>query len=97
MTFSGGRGAELYLGRVPKSNITRNDYLLFSESNSRFLIEVSEKHKDQIETLMKGTPHSSVGRVKRKNRLSIYGITNELIVEADLAKLRNAWKSTFGD
>lgn len=97
MAFSGGRGAELYLERVPKSNITRNDYLLFSESNSRFIIEVSEKHKDQIETLMNGIPHSSVGRVKRKNRLSIYGINNELIVDANLAKLRNAWKSTFGD
>jgi len=44
MAFSGGYGIQLNLGSVPRArNMKRNDYIVFSESNSRFLMEVPEK------------------------------------------------------
>ncbi len=42
MAFAGGLGATIYLKSVPRTGpIYRNDYILFSESNSRFLVEVA--------------------------------------------------------
>lgn len=96
MAFTGGHGTELYLERVPRSEIQRDDYLLFSESNSRFLVEVPRKFEDPFETLIKGVPHAPVGKVKGGNRLFIYGLKGNLIVDAGLAELRKAWKGTLG-
>ncbi len=96
MAFAGGLGVELHLKNVPRSHVKRNDYLLFSESNSRFLVEVPERRRGDFEALMKRVPHACVGRVKDGNRLSIYGLNGELAVDADLADLRRAWKGTFG-
>ncbi len=96
MAFTGGHGAELYLERVPRSGVQRDDHLLFSESNSRFLVEVPERFKDPFETLIRGVPRALVGRVKGGNRLLIYGLKGNLTVDVGLAELRKAWKGTFG-
>ena len=55
MALAGGYGMELDLGKVPSKAVERNDFVLFSESNSRFLVEVSENAKSDFEDLMKGT------------------------------------------
>ncbi len=56
MAFAGGYGIKLDLAKVPSKEIGRNDFLLFSESNSRFLVEINKKDKDNFEFIMKGTP-----------------------------------------
>jgi phosphoribosylformylglycinamidine synthase len=74
----------------------RNDFILFSESNSRFLVEVQERRRRDFEALMEGVPLSVVGRVKREKRLLVHGIDDSVVVDVSLAELRNAWKRTFG-
>jgi len=97
MALSGDRGVELDLKNVPKSSeIKRNDYILFSESNSRFLVEVAEENREDFEKLMEGNIFSAVGRVKKSDILSVNGIGGEQIVDVHLTGLRNAWKSAFG-
>ena len=54
MAFAGGYGLELDLAKVPSKELTRSDFVLFSESNSRFLIEVSEMDMHEFEAQMKG-------------------------------------------
>jgi len=54
MTLAGGYGAELDLKKVPADLLRRDDFALFSESNSRFLVEVAEKDRENFESLMKG-------------------------------------------
>ena len=49
MAFAGGLGATIYLKSVPRTGpIYRNDYVLFSESNSRFLVEVAPAKGSRI-------------------------------------------------
>jgi len=94
MAFSGGYGVELRLKSVPRTGkMSRNDFLLFSESNSRFLVEVPEKHRETFEALMKGNVYAAIGRVKKDEYLSVYGLDDEKVVDASLAELRNRWKS----
>ncbi|MDX1813659.1 MAG: phosphoribosylformylglycinamidine synthase subunit PurL, partial [Candidatus Bathyarchaeia archaeon] len=53
MAFSSGYGIDLNINKVPRAvDVSRNDFVLFSESNSRFLVEVTEKCRADFETLM---------------------------------------------
>ncbi|MDH5419113.1 MAG: phosphoribosylformylglycinamidine synthase subunit PurL [Candidatus Bathyarchaeota archaeon] len=97
MSFSGGYGMALRLENVPRTEkMSRNDFLLFSESNSRFLVEVPEKRREDFETLMKGNVYAEIGRVKKDSYLSVYGLNDEKVVDASLAELRNCWRSALG-
>jgi len=94
MVFSGGYGMDLRLRNVPRiGKMGRNDLLLFSESNSRFLVEVPEKRRDYFEVLMKGNVHAAVGRIRKDGHLTIYGLNGERVVDAGLPELRNCRKS----
>jgi len=96
MAFTSDCGIDLWLKKVPTpKSMKRNDFTLFSESNSRFLIEVVEKRKQDFEDLMKGNVFSMVGKVKKEPYFSVYGLNDERIVDISLAELRNAWKSTL--
>ncbi len=96
MAFAGGYGIELDLTKVPNKEISRNDFLLFSESNSRFLVEINKKAKDNFEFIMKETPHSEIGKITKKTELSIRGLNGELIINTPLENLQKKWKETLG-
>jgi phosphoribosylformylglycinamidine (FGAM) synthase-like enzyme len=95
MAFAGGFGMELHLQKVPAWNVNRNDFVLFSESNSRFLMEVSQKAKEEFEALMEGRVYAEIGKVTRNPRLRIYGLKGEVAVDAMLSDLLASWKQTF--
>ncbi|MDH5385925.1 MAG: phosphoribosylformylglycinamidine synthase subunit PurL [Candidatus Aminicenantes bacterium] len=97
MSFSGGYGMALSLENVPRTEkMSRNDFLLFSESNSRFLVEVPQKRREDFENLMKGNVYAAIGRIKKDGYLSVYGLNGEKVVDAGLTELRNRWKSVLG-
>jgi phosphoribosylformylglycinamidine synthase len=97
MAFTSDYGIDLWLKKVPKhKNMKRKDFTLFSESNSRFLVEVAEKRQQDFEALMKGDNFSVVGRVKKDPYFSVYGLNDDRIIDASLAGLRDAWKRTLG-
>ena len=97
MAFSSGYGIELDLDKVPRiKEMSRNDFVLFSESNSRFLVEVSEKHKTNFETLMKDVVCAEIGTVQKDGYLSVSGLDGKQVVHADLEELRRRWKSVLG-
>jgi phosphoribosylformylglycinamidine synthase len=94
MAFAGNIGLTLDLKAIPNKTITRNDFLLFSESNSRLLIEVSPKDRYDFEALMKNNC-TLIGETTNTEKLQIHGLTNNLIVDAPLSELRVAWKKTL--
>ncbi|MEM1883897.1 MAG: AIR synthase-related protein, partial [Candidatus Bathyarchaeia archaeon] len=96
MAFSGGYGIEIDLRRVPTDNLCRDDFILFSESNSRFLVEVPEECATDFERVMHGVVYSRIGRVVKEPRLCIYGLNGDVIVDASLSELVACWKSFLG-
>jgi phosphoribosylformylglycinamidine synthase len=96
MAFSGGYGLELDLRPVPAEGIARNDFLLFSESNSRFLVEVPSGCEEDFEKIMGGVAHARIGKVTRGSRLYVYGLEGSVIVDAAVSDLMKAWKSFLG-
>ena len=95
MAFASGLGLEINLQMVPIKDVTRNDFVLFSESNSRFLIEVAQRDKEDFEKLMKGKNCSQIGIVTKEPKLTITGLNGEVVVDAPLDKLRQSWKKTL--
>ncbi len=94
MAFAGGLGLEIDLKGVPAKDVARNDFLLFSESNSRFLIEIAEADKDEFEGLMRKSC-ALIGKVTKEQKLLIHGLNGKVAVDASLDKLRRSWKGTL--
>jgi phosphoribosylformylglycinamidine synthase II len=93
MAFAGGLGMKIYLKQVPLGEpINRDDIVLFSESNTRFLVEVAPEHKAKFENMMNGVDFSAIGRVTNRQRLDMYGLTGERVLSAPLAELKEAWQ-----
>jgi phosphoribosylformylglycinamidine synthase II len=95
MAFAGGYGLELDLRKVPGKELTRNDFAMFSESNSRFLIEVAEAERDDFEDLMKGKNCALIGKVIKEQKLLVHGLNGKVAVDASLETLRHSWKKTL--
>jgi phosphoribosylformylglycinamidine synthase len=94
MVLASNIGMTLDLKAVPNKAISRNDFMMFSESNSRFLIEVSPKDRYDFEALMKNGC-ALIGEVTDTKKLQIHGLNNTLVVDANLSDLRAAWKKTL--
>jgi phosphoribosylformylglycinamidine synthase len=97
MAFAGGLGMIIHLGKVPLGEkIIRNDSILFSESNSRFLVEVAPEDRERFERAMKGVDLAAIGEVDKSNKLEIYGLNGQKIVSAPIAELKEAWQKPLG-
>ena len=93
MSFSGGLGVEAFLEGAPyQSRDKRNDYLLFSESNSRFVVEVDKSKQKDFEKTLKGLPFSLIGCVGAKNDFKVYGLDGKICINADIYELKDAWQ-----
>ncbi len=95
MAFAGGYGVEWDLQKVPGKELVRNDFTLFSESNSRFLIEVAEMDREDFEELMKGKSCALIGKVTKEQKLLVHGLNGKVAVDAPLDTLMRAWKKTL--
>lgn len=93
MAFAGGCGIEVDLRGVPVSNdCFRNDTSLFSESNSRYLVEVEPQKYDLFGKLMLNIPFGHIGEVMRDKKLLIHDKHQKAIIDADIEMLKNAWQ-----
>jgi phosphoribosylformylglycinamidine (FGAM) synthase-like enzyme len=96
MAFAGGFGLTLDLGAALSKLITRNDFLLFSESNSRFLVEVAQQDRFEFEDLMENKPYAHIGEVTSDQKLLVHGLNGKVVVDTGVAELRRSWKKTLG-
>ena len=102
MAFAGGFGISLRLADVPRdlaatvahAGAGLDAYLLFSESNTRFLCEVPPEAQSRFEQALDGVPHAAVGRIESGSRLQIAGTdaAGSPVVDAELADLKEAWQ-----
>ncbi len=93
MAFAGGLGMHVDLGKVPLGeSIDRDDYILFSESNTRFLAEVAPEDKEQFEKMMSDTVFAEIGKVTDSNKLEVYGRNGQKLLDASISELKESWQ-----
>jgi phosphoribosylformylglycinamidine synthase II len=88
MAFAGGVGADVtgLLGDLA------DEVKLFSESCSRFLVEVKPDHAAAFEACFAGLPLAKVGVTVAEPRLRIAGAGGEWLVWVKLAELKESWQ-----
>jgi phosphoribosylformylglycinamidine synthase len=92
MVLSSPYGLELMLKNIPNDEVKRDDFLLFSESNSRFLVEVPENKTHEFESITDSITCVDVGEVTKEKSLRLLGLKNKSIMDMDSEKLRSSWK-----
>jgi phosphoribosylformylglycinamidine synthase len=96
MAFAGGLGAELQLANVPTTGRLSVEALLFSESNTRFLCEVTEDHAAAFAADLAGIPFAHIGMVRDDDRVLIAGGDQSTpLVDTTITQLKQAWQSTL--
>ncbi len=93
MAFAGGLGATIRLGQVPlREAIERDDFILFSESNSRFLAEIAPEDRAEFEKTMGKSVFSQIGEVTSSGMLEVYGLNGNRVLDASIDRLKEAWQ-----
>ena len=96
VAMAGGLGLEVELSAVPREGVERDDTLLYSESQGRFIVTVAPEDQEAFEEHLKGLPCACVGRVVKKERLTIRGLEGNTLVNVGIRQLKSTWKRPFG-
>jgi len=95
VAFAGGVGMSVDLALAPRDGITRNDYLLFSESQSRFVVTVSPEAQGDFENTMTGCSFACIGTVQSDGVFRVNGIDGNPIINETIVSLKEAWQQTL--
>lgn len=95
MALGGELGASLFLSNVPipPGSTPVDDWVLYSESNGRYLVEVTEEHAGAFEALLGGLPYALVGTVLEAPDLIVHGaLDDEMLFVLPVAAIERAWR-----
>jgi phosphoribosylformylglycinamidine synthase len=93
MAFAGGWGIEIDLQPLAEAGGNDEDaVLLFSESNTRFLIEVPPQQANEFEATFAGLPVSRVGVVAKHDCVQVRDNSGALCIDSPLSELKAAWQ-----
>ena len=89
--FSGGLGMIVDIDALPSEGVARRDHLLFSESQSRFVVTVPQRHQAAFEQEMEGTGFNLVGRVTQTPEFQMES-KGEILLRESIEDLKEAWQ-----
>ena len=94
MAFAGGLGMELSLKELPVDGVSTAEGMLFSESNSRFVVEVAPEKEAEFVALMQGAgvPLGKLGTVNSGKRFVMRDAAGNTAIDLDLAEMKAAWQ-----
>ncbi|MEM7263687.1 MAG: phosphoribosylformylglycinamidine synthase subunit PurL, partial [Planctomycetota bacterium] len=98
MAFSGGVGIELRLDGVPRPADLSDDLtILFSESNSRYLVEVCPEDVEALCSKLGELPFAEVGETIEYGIFRVVGLSGETTIAEPLAGLADSWRTPIID
>jgi phosphoribosylformylglycinamidine synthase len=90
--FAGSLGMNIDLSYVPYLGKKRNDYILFSESASRFVVTIRPAAKARFEKIMAGNVISEIGFVAADNIFQVTGLNGQPVIKEKIGKLKDVWQ-----
>ena len=93
MCIAGDIGCEIDISNI--GNGLRSDFKVFSESNTRWIIEVRKENKEDFEKILKRheTPFVRIGQIKNDNLL--VKDNEKIIINQKIKQLRDIWKNAI--
>jgi phosphoribosylformylglycinamidine synthase len=92
MAFAGGVGVDLYLSSLTSSAGLDTATLLFSESNTRFLVEVEPAHADTLLAAFDGLPITDLGTTTESATVRVTDANGNCVLDAANEELKDVWK-----
>ena len=93
MAFAGGVGADVTgLKDLAGAEGLNDDERLFSESTTRFVVEVKPENVDALRTMLSDVPLTLLGKTVAEQRLRIAGMNGEWLIWSKVAELKEAWQ-----
>ena len=90
--FAGGLGMDVEVRKIPQPHLTRNDFILFSESQSRFVVTIDPSKKKSFEELLGDAVYGEIGLVTEGEILRVTGLQKKTIIEANIFDLKESWQ-----
>jgi len=97
MSIGGNLGAKIFLEEVPKDKNMLDYEVLFSESASRFIVEVNKSKQKEFEQSLGDLPFGLIGCVSDKTSLIVYDKDCKEIINSQVEDLRGAWMKIFDE
>lgn len=103
--IAGQLGLEVDLANIPHDkNITRDDYLLFSETQSRFIVTIDPSKKDSFEKIFASLPRqdggqifAQIGQINEDQNFTIRDADKKEIIKTNIPTLTEHYRKTFKD
>jgi phosphoribosylformylglycinamidine synthase len=93
--IAGKLGARVDLTQLNKAeNVDRNDFALFSESQSRIIVTIAPENQEKFERLFKNVSFARIGQITN-NEFVIIGLNGSEIIRNDIDNLTTKYKETF--
>lgn len=93
--MAGRLGLDIDLDPIPRSESLAVRELLFSESNSRFVVTAAPESAAEIDALLGNLPHADVGVVSERTELLMRSANANTTIAVPLDDLINRYKSTL--
>jgi phosphoribosylformylglycinamidine synthase len=91
MALAGGIGAKIDLDLIPyRGGKPRPDFILFAESNTRFLAEVEPRHGAAFKKICAGLPCAKIGRTTALSAL-VVNYRGKNLINLPVRRLRRSW------
>ncbi len=95
MAFSGDYGMDIDLRNIPYEGISREDFILFSESPGRIVVTVRKENAKRFEEVMGNKCVSRIGEVIEDGILAVRGLKGETILSENIWELKKSWQETL--
>ena len=93
MAFAGALGVDIDLAKVVKAeDVSRNDQALFSETPSRYILEVEPAKLAELKETLKDVYFAEIGSVTDSGKVIINGIDGTEVVNAEASSLKASWQ-----
>ncbi|MDR3281834.1 MAG: phosphoribosylformylglycinamidine synthase subunit PurL [Endomicrobium sp.] len=96
MAFSAKKGVQIYVDSVKtETNMLTMSETLFSESNGRFIVEVTHENETKFREVLKGSIFSEIGCVTDDENIIFESEKNKLKLQENSQDLLKIWQSTI--
>ena len=93
MSFAGGLGMDVNIKDLPvKGKFQYDGEILFSESNSRFIVEIDPKNKEMFENALNDVPFGLIGKVTDNDQFIIKKSDSAILVSENIFDLKKYWQ-----
>jgi phosphoribosylformylglycinamidine synthase subunit PurL len=94
MCFAGEIGAKIFLDKIPVSkDVDCDSVKLFSESCSRFIVEVKKENAKKFETAMKGANIKCIGETISNKEIIFYTNKDKVLFKDELKELKKSFQT----